>query len=148
MLQIVVEDGSGKEDANAYCSLEYALAFAQTRMELAGFAAALQAAIDGLAADPQQETAAALKAKQTDASLIDMPVALTAAHNDPSLKVVAQVRAGGEVGIILEKGSPNTPEIDKVVQELLDNGKLKENEEKYYYAAFGGVDPDSLPDWS
>ncbi len=98
--------------------------------------------------DQPVEMFAALKAKQTDASLIDMPVALTAAHNDPSLKVVAQVKAGGEVGIILEKGSPNTPEIDKVVQELLDNGKLKENEEKYYYAAFGGVDPDSLPDWS
>ncbi len=98
--------------------------------------------------DQPVEMFAALKAKQTDASLIDMPVALTAAHNDPSLKVVAQVKAGGEVGIILEKGSVNTPEIDKVVQELLDNGKLKENEEKYYYAAFGGVDPDSLPDWS
>jgi hypothetical protein len=33
------------------------------------------------------------------------------------------------------------------VQELLDSGELKELERKYYFDAYGGIDPDSLPEW-
>lgn len=91
---------------------------------------------------------AALRAKQIEAALIDMPVALPASEqSDGAMNTVAQIRAGGEVGIIMEPGTPNRDAIDGIVQELLDSGALKKLERKYYFDAYGGIDPDSLPEW-
>jgi len=98
--------------------------------------------------DSPVEMFAALRANQIELALIDMPVALPAAfESDGAMEVIAEIQAGGEVGIIMEKGSPNTEPVSGVVQEMLDSGQIKEMEEKYYFEAYGGVDPDTLPEW-
>jgi polar amino acid transport system substrate-binding protein len=95
------------------------------------------------------ELFSALQAKQVNAVLIDMPVALpAAAKSDGKIKVVAQIKVGGEVGIVMPQGSPNKEPVDSVVQELHDSGELKNLEKTYYFAQYGGVDPESLPDWT
>jgi polar amino acid transport system substrate-binding protein len=91
---------------------------------------------------------AALLAKQIDAVLIDLPVALPyASQSHGQVKVYAQVKVGGQVGIVMQKGTPNRLPINRMVRQLLGNGTIKNLEKKYYFAAFGGVDPDSLPVW-
>jgi len=97
--------------------------------------------------DAPPEMFAALEARQIDAALIDMPVALAASAANEGLETVAQIKAGGEVGIIMVKDGPNTDPVSSVVQEMLDSGAIDEMEERYYFDAFGGVDPESLPQW-
>jgi polar amino acid transport system substrate-binding protein len=90
----------------------------------------------------------ALRAKQVDAVLIDLPVALpAAAASNGALKVYAQVKVGGQVGIVMPQGTPNRAAANKMVRQMLANGTLKALERKYYFSAFGGIDPDSLPVW-
>jgi polar amino acid transport system substrate-binding protein len=95
------------------------------------------------------ELFSALQAKQVDNVLIDMPVALPAvAKSNDQLKAVAQVKVGGRVGIVMPQGSPNKEPVDSVLQELIDNGQLDKMHDKYYLKLFGGIDPESLPDWT
>lgn len=101
--------------------------------------------------DDTLELFVALRAKQVDAVLIDMPVALpAAAASNGEVKVYAQVQVGGRVGIAMQQTKPNVnrPKINAMVREMLKNGTLKNLEKKYYLAYFGGVDPAKLPDWS
>jgi polar amino acid transport system substrate-binding protein len=98
--------------------------------------------------DDTAQLFAALKAKQIDAVLIDLPVALPAATaSNGDFKVFAQVKVGGQVGIVMIQPTPNRTAINKAVREMLKNGTLKNLEKKYYFAAYGGVDPDKLPVW-
>ena len=97
--------------------------------------------------DAPPEMFAALEARQIDAALIDMPVALAASAANEGLETIAQIKAGGEVGIIMVKDGPNTDPVSSVVQEMLDSGAIDDMEERYYFDAFGGVDPESLPQW-
>jgi polar amino acid transport system substrate-binding protein len=95
------------------------------------------------------ELFSALQAKQVNAVMIDMPVALpAAAQSNGRIKVVAQVKVGGEVGIVMPSGSPNKEAVDSVITELEDTGELDNLEERYYFESYGGVDPESLPDWT
>jgi polar amino acid transport system substrate-binding protein len=95
------------------------------------------------------ELFSALQAKQVNAVLIDMPVALpAAAQSNGQIKVVAQVKVGGEVGIVMPSGSPNKQAVDAVITELESSGELKNLEKTYYFDAYGGIDPASLPDWT
>jgi len=90
----------------------------------------------------------ALRAKQVDVVLLDLPVVLpAAAESSGAIKVYAQVKVGGQVGIVQPQGTPNRTKINAMVREMLKNGTLKAMEKKYYFSAFGGVDPDSLPYW-
>lgn len=97
--------------------------------------------------DNPPEMFAALQAKQIDVALIDMPVALAASAANDALVTVAQIKAGGEVGIIMEKNSPNTDQVNIVTQEMLDSGAIHSMEERYFFDAFGGIDPETLPQW-
>ena len=100
--------------------------------------------------DDTVELFVALRAKQVDAVLIDMPVALpAAAASNGAVKVYAQVKVGGRVGIAMQQTKPNAnrPKINAMVREMIKNGTFKQLEKKYYLAYFGGVDPASLPDW-
>ena len=101
--------------------------------------------------DDTVELFVALRAKQVDAVLIDMPVALpAAAASNGEVKVYAQVKVGGRVGIAMQQTKPNVnrPKINAMVRAMIKNGTFKQLEKKYYLAYFGGVDPATLPDWS
>jgi polar amino acid transport system substrate-binding protein len=100
--------------------------------------------------DDTVELFTALRAKQVDAVLIDMPVALpAAAASNGAVKVYAQVKVGGRVGIAMQQTKPNVlrPKINAMVRQMIKNGTFKALEKKYYFAFFGGVDPAKLPDW-
>jgi polar amino acid transport system substrate-binding protein len=91
---------------------------------------------------------AALRAKQVDAVLIDLPVALPAvAESGGDFKAYAQVKVGGTVGIVMMQGTPNRAAINKMVKQLKANGTLLALEKKYYFTAYGGIDPHKLPYW-
>lgn len=91
---------------------------------------------------------AALRAGQLDAVMLDLPVVLpAAAASNGQMKVYAQVEVGGIVGIVMPQGTPNRQAINKMVRQMRANGTLKALERQYYFRAYGGVDPDKLPDW-
>jgi polar amino acid transport system substrate-binding protein len=98
--------------------------------------------------DDTVELFAALRAKQVDAVAIDMPVSLpAAAASGGAVKVFGQVKVGGQVGIVMEQGTPNRKAINAIVKEVKANGTLHALEKKYYFASYGGVDPNKLPLW-
>jgi len=98
--------------------------------------------------DQPVEMFQALRAKQVDAVLIDMPVALPyVAESNGLVKAYAQIKAGGIVGVVMQKGTPDRVPINKALKQMLSNGTVKALEKKYYFAAYGGIDPDSLPVW-
>lgn len=98
--------------------------------------------------DTPVEMFAALRAKQVDAVLIDVPVALPyVADSKGEIKAYAQVKAGGIVGIVMQKHTPDRVPINKMVRQMLKNGTVKALERKYYFSAYGGIDPDTLPVW-
>lgn len=98
--------------------------------------------------DTPVEMFAALRAKQVDAVLIDVPVALPyVADSKGAIKAYAQIKAGGIVGIVMQKGTPDRAPVNKMVSQMLKNGTVKSLERKYYFSAYGGIDPDTLPVW-
>jgi len=91
---------------------------------------------------------AALKAKQVDAVLIDLPVALpAAAASKGEFKTYAQIKVGGIVGIVMPQGTPNRAAVNTMIKQMKANGTLKGLQKTFYLPAYGGVDPDKLPFW-
>ncbi|WP_043614986.1 ABC transporter substrate-binding protein [Nonomuraea candida] len=84
----------------------------------------------------------ALKNKQVDAVVVDLPTAfyVTAAQVDNS-KIVGQFSATGgtpeEFGLVMEKGSPLKPCVDKAVETLKSKGELAKIEQAWLGSAAG-----------
>ena len=78
----------------------------------------------------------------------DSRATMSCAKSNGQFTPVAQVKVGGEVGIVMEQGTPNKEAVDSIVQEMLDSGQIDEMEKKYFFESYGGVDPDALPDWT
>lgn len=98
--------------------------------------------------DQPVEMFQALRAKQVDAVLIDVPVALPyVAESKGAIKAYGQIKAGGIVGVVMQKGTPDRVPVNTALKQMLSNGTVKALEKKYYFAAYGGIDPDSLPVW-
>lgn len=99
------------------------------------------------AADPnvyteQIDAVNALKNKQVDALVVDLPTAfyVTAAQIDNS-KIVGQFSSTGgapeEFGLVMEKGSALKPCVDKAVEALKSKGELAKIEQQWLGAAAG-----------
>ena len=86
------------------------------------------------------DVVSALKQKQVDAIVIDLPTAfyLTAAQV-PSAKIVGQFAApgGDSWGALLEKDSSLTPCVSQAVKSSRTPGKLKEIEDQWMGSAAG-----------
>lgn len=84
----------------------------------------------------------ALKNKQVDALVVDLPTAfyVTAAQIDGS-KIVGQFNATGgtpeEFGLVMEKGSALKPCVDKAVDAIKSNGDLGKIEQQWLGSAAG-----------
>lgn len=84
----------------------------------------------------------ALKNKQVDALVVDLPTAfyVTAAQVDNS-KIVGQFSATGgtpeEFGLVMEKGSALKPCVDKAVEALKSKGELAKIEQQWLGSAAG-----------
>jgi polar amino acid transport system substrate-binding protein len=84
----------------------------------------------------------ALKNKQVDALVVDLPTAfyVTAAQVENS-KIVGQFSSTGgapeEFGLVMEKGSPLKPCVDKAVDALKSKGELAKIEQQWLGSAAG-----------
>ncbi|MCK2214199.1 ABC transporter substrate-binding protein [Actinomadura sp. ATCC 31491] len=84
----------------------------------------------------------ALKNKQVDALVVDLPTAfyVTAAQIEDA-KIVGQFSSTGgapeEFGLVMEKGSPLKPCVDKAVDALRSKGELAKIEEQWLGSAVG-----------
>ncbi|MFI7707202.1 ABC transporter substrate-binding protein [Nonomuraea sp. NPDC049480] len=90
----------------------------------------------------QVDAVNALKNKQVDAVVVDLPTAfyVTAAQVEKS-KIVGQFSATGgtpeEFGLVMEKGSGLKPCVDKAVDALKSKGELAKIEEQWLGSAVG-----------
>ena len=74
------------------------------------------------------DTVRALKSKQVDAIVVDLPTAIFLRDAEvPGSKVVAQFDApgGDDWGLVMAKGSPLTPCVNEALADLRSSGELK-----------------------
>ena len=74
------------------------------------------------------DTVRALKSKQVDAIVVDLPTAIFLRDAEvPGSKVVAQFEApgGDDWGLVMAKGSPLTPCVNEALADLRSSGELK-----------------------
>jgi polar amino acid transport system substrate-binding protein len=89
-------------------------------------------------AEPAREFAStpaafmALRAGQVDAVMSDVPIVLDAAHRDPGLAVIGQFKTDEQYGAVLAKGSPNTPALSAVIDQLRTDGVLDRLFQRYF----------------
>lgn len=90
---------------------------------------------------------AAVTAGTVDAGIQDLSILLpVAAKSHGKLKVIAQIDTGEAYGVLLPKGSPNTATVSKIIDQLREDGTLKNLSSRYLTPAYG-VDPASIPVW-
>ncbi|MBG1232004.1 ABC transporter substrate-binding protein [Aestuariivirga litoralis] len=90
---------------------------------------------------------AALRAKQIDAAITDTSIVLAQeVESKGGNKVVGQYQTGETYGGIYQKGNPNNPIIDKIIQSMKDDGTITKLGAKYLAASWG-KDPASVPVW-
>ncbi len=91
---------------------------------------------------------AALNAKQIDAAITDTSIVLAQEVESKNKNlVVGQYKTGETYGGIYQKGDPNNPIIDKIIQSMVDDGTIKNLAAKYLAASWG-KDPASVPYWT
>jgi polar amino acid transport system substrate-binding protein len=74
----------------------------------------------------------ALLNKEIDAFVIDLPIAAgLVAENPDDLVVVGQFITNENWGIVFEEGSELRQHVDRVLQEMIDDGTLKEFQDKW-----------------
>jgi polar amino acid transport system substrate-binding protein len=74
----------------------------------------------------------ALRAGQVDAVMSDVPIVLDAARTYPGLVVAGQFKTDEQYGAVLAKGSPNTPALSAVIDQLRDDGVLDRLFQRYF----------------
>jgi polar amino acid transport system substrate-binding protein len=82
----------------------------------------------------------ALQAGQIDAVMLDTPIVLGEAKENPDFEVVAQFKTGEQYGAVLKKGSPNLDAFNAALQSLIDDGTVSQLLTKYF-----GEDPKDIP---
>ncbi len=89
----------------------------------------------------QPQTVEALRTHRVDALLLATFSALVEmTHSGGAFEVPGQFRTGESFGVVLPKGSKNTPEVDRMVTALADDGTLARLSDEYLKPQFG-VDP-------
>jgi polar amino acid transport system substrate-binding protein len=85
----------------------------------------------------------ALAAGDVDAILFDVPILLGAIKGGQvqDAEIVAQFESGEKYGAAMAKGSPNTAAVNKVMQELIDDGTVAKLQAKFFGVATADVAP-------
>jgi polar amino acid transport system substrate-binding protein len=79
------------------------------------------------------DTFNALRAGQIDAVMLDLPiVAGQAAQPGSTFAVAGQFKTGERYGAVLQKGSPNTPIVSAIIEQLRSEGFLDQLQKKYF----------------
>jgi polar amino acid transport system substrate-binding protein len=74
----------------------------------------------------------ALRAGQVDAVLSDVPIVQDGAKKNTGASVIGQFETGEDYGAVLEKGSPNTPLLSKVITGMQKDGFIPGLLTKYF----------------
>lgn len=94
------------------------------------------------------EMNAAVAAGQVDATVLDLPLQLSAEKaSNGALKVIGQVDVGGDTAAVLPKGTPNKAAIDSVIDDLDQSGGLGSLIETWLVPELGR-NPSDVPVWS
>jgi polar amino acid transport system substrate-binding protein len=88
----------------------------------------------------------ALMARQIDVVLLDTTLTMIFATQTGKFKVIGQYEAGGDAGVLLPKGSANTPTVNKIIEDLRAEGRLDSLLQEQL-APFMGGNPKDLPIW-
>lgn len=88
----------------------------------------------------------ALMARQIDVILLDTTLTMIFAKQTGKFKVIGQYEAGGDAGVLLPKGSANTPVVNRIIEDLRAEGRLDSLLEEQF-APFMGGNPNDLPIW-
>jgi len=75
---------------------------------------------------------AALRLGQVDAVLSDLPIVLDGARRNRGLAVVGKFKTDEQYGAVLAKGSPNTPILSDVIEQLRAEGILDRLFQRYF----------------
>ena len=94
------------------------------------------------------EMNAAVAAGQVDATILDLPLQLSAEKaSNGALEVVGQVNVGGDTAAVLPKGTPNKAAIDSVIADLDQSGGLDALIETWLVPELGR-NPSEVPVWN
>lgn len=105
----------------------------------------VQPANEALVYSETTQAFTALQANQVDAVLLDTAIVLGQASQPNSpFEVVGQFRSGEAYGGILPKGSGNRAEINRHLQEMIDDGTISELGDEFLAPQFG-ADPADVP---
>jgi polar amino acid transport system substrate-binding protein len=74
----------------------------------------------------------ALRARQVDAVMSDVPIVIDAATKYPGLTVAGQFKTDEQYGAVLAKGSPNTRALSEVIDQLRTDGVLDQLFQRYF----------------
>jgi polar amino acid transport system substrate-binding protein len=143
---VVAVKGSKFADAKSLAELKDAKFGVQVgTTSLAGVQGVIKPGDDPNVYNDQVDAVNALKNKQVDAIVVDLPTAfyVTAAQVEGS-KIVGQFSSTGgapeEFGLVMEKGSALKPCLDKAVDSLKSKGELAKIEQEWLGSAAGAPD--------
>jgi polar amino acid transport system substrate-binding protein len=98
--------------------------------------------------DTEVAAAAAIAAGTVETSLVDLPVGLIIANEDPRLAVVARIETNEQYAAALPQGSPNRTNnklaVDAAMRAFSTDGTLDRLASTWLKPAFG-VDPAKIP---
>jgi polar amino acid transport system substrate-binding protein len=78
-----------------------------------------------IAVDDRAQALAVLRSGRADALLLDLPVALGVAHDDPArFRVLGQLPGDGDLAAALPDGSPNREIVDSAIHRLQADGTI------------------------
>lgn len=79
----------------------------------------------------QPEVVEAVKKGDVDAALLDLPVALAYARDDPSMRVAAQISTDEALAVALPEGSPNREAVDTAIRAMINEGAISDLAERW-----------------
>lgn len=96
-----------------------------------------------------QDMITALIAGQIDVFVHDTDggILFAAENEKQGLVPLGRLPLSFDVGVVLPKGSPNTPVINQIIQDMKADGSLQAIYDKWYYPGFKGMKPENIPVW-
>lgn len=96
----------------------------------------------------ETELYTALRAGQIDVALLDATSTMPQTKRSGGLfETIATYAVGGDYGILLPKDSPNTPVVNEIIEQMLDDGSMAGIYAKFLDPVMGG-NPKDLPVWT
>jgi polar amino acid transport system substrate-binding protein len=90
--------------------------------------------------DDRSQALAVLRSGRAEALMLDLPVALGLAHDDPRLHVLGQLDGEADLAAALPEGSPNREIVDSAIRALASDGTIDDLSSRWL-----GTSADDVP---